>query len=225
MAQTYPTSFQGALGLPPANAYGANQPLFNTERPLSPGSPRNRNAFTRTKITIDNEDEGLLSLRRSSLWLYVLLAVIVIGILWLIIYNAPKPNAYDAAVKPSWAPTSQVLYVDWIIALILLGIAGSRGNIGALLTDGAQIARNSIAIAFALEVILVIIWAVLFFTSKNFTWALIVGILAFVVGIWLLFQLWNADRAASYLLILYLLWVLYIVAVNWQIRNQNPAPA
>lgn len=241
MSQYPRSTYQGLAGtqnLPPVNVYNPNlnqAPLFDVSAgQTTPRAPQRVSASPRrsplpaqtnvnVEVTRENENKGF-SVQRASVWAYIIISLIVIGIIWLIIRNSLANDYYDAVRKPSWAPTSQVLFVGWIIAIIVLGIIASRGNIG--LADAADIehagsTRNSIAIAYGIIVILLILWALVFFVQRNATLALVIGILAWLVALWLLWLLWNVDRTAAYLLILYLIWHTYIVIVNWSIVNLN----
>lgn len=124
---------------------------------------------------------------------------------------------YARLAQPSWAPPSSVFGPVWTVLYALMAIAAwlvwRRG--------GVRANRNALSL-FLLQLALNALWSWLFFA-----WHL--GGLAFaeIVVLWVLIvatlvSFWRVRPLAGALLIPYLLWVSFAVALNYSVWQLNP---
>ena len=124
---------------------------------------------------------------------------------------------YGQLAQPSWAPPSSVFGPVWTVLYALMAIAAwlvwRRG--------GVRENRNALSL-FLLQLALNALWSWLFFA-----WHL--GGLAFaeIVVLWVLIvatlvSFWRVRPLAGALLIPYLSWVSFAVALNYSVWQLNP---
>jgi translocator protein len=119
--------------------------------------------------------------------------------------------------KPSWQPPDIVFGPVWTLIYALTAAAGVRGWRLA----PTRFAREWLLALFACNVLLNVLWSLLFFRLRHPDWALLeVGVfwastlaLALVVGRW--------DRRAALLLVPYGLWVAFASILNLAIVDLN----
>jgi len=124
---------------------------------------------------------------------------------------------YARLAQPSWAPPSSVFGPVWTVLYALMAIAAwlvwRRG--------GVRANRSALSL-FLLQLALNALWSWLFFA-----WHL--GGLAFaeILVLWVLIvatlvSFWRVRPLAGALLIPYLLWVSFAVALNYSVWQLNP---
>ncbi len=143
----------------------------------------------------------------------VVLAVLVGGLGGLATDIGPW---YFSLVKPSWQPPDWLFGPVWTTIYILTGIAGVRAW---RRSDPRQ--RRLFLYALALNIVLNILWSVLFFSVKRPDWALVE-----VVPLWLsvgllMLAVKPASTLSALLLVPYLLWVGFAAYLNWTIVQLN----
>lgn len=124
---------------------------------------------------------------------------------------------YQLLSKPTWAPPAQVFGPVWSVLYVLMAVAAWL----VIRARGWPRARPAIAL-YALQLALNALWTWLFFRWRV-GWVALVEILA----LWalLLFTasaFWRARRLASGLLMPYLAWVTFAVALTYAIWRRNP---
>lgn len=128
-----------------------------------------------------------------------------------------SPLWYAQLRKPSWTPSHAVFALIWFIVYFIVAFAGYRGNKLAP-TLGYRRGLNAL---FAIQLFLVLLWALVFFGAKDIVTAFyLVILLAVVVLIWIL-VIWNVDRLSAYLLILYLIWLIFLIILNYYFVINN----
>ena len=159
-------------------------------------------------------------LRASFLrWALVLVpGVLLLGFVSSIVANSSPNNPWFAAlVKPPLYPPPQTFGIVWSVLYVLIGL-------GAALVGAARGAagRGLAFAAFALQLVLNLAWAPLFFGMHQISQALYliaaldVAVLATVV------LFWRVRPRAGLLLVPYLAWVLFATVLNWQFLAANP---
>lgn len=125
---------------------------------------------------------------------------------------------YAELVRPGWAPPGWLFGPVWSVLYAAMGVAAWRvwrihGFAGARLALGL----------FIVQLIANALWTWLFFAWRA-------GGLAFadILVLWLLVaatlaQFWRVDRIAGGLLVPYLAWVSFAMALNWAVWRLNPA--
>ena len=125
---------------------------------------------------------------------------------------------YRALRKPGLQPPDWLFGPAWTIILGAAAIAGVLAWRGAHDTAG----RTQVALLFAANWLLHLLWSPLFFKFKRPDWALAenaflwVSVLALVIG------LRPYSVTASWLIVPYLLWVSFAFWLNWAIVRLNP---
>ena len=123
---------------------------------------------------------------------------------------------YYGLVKPSWQPPDWLFGPVWTTIYVLTAIAGVRAW-----RRGNPTERRFFAGALALNLVLNVLWSVIFFTLKRPDLALLE-----VVPLWLSIALLmllvrRCSPLSSVLLLPYLLWVGFAAYLNWTIVRLN----
>lgn len=123
---------------------------------------------------------------------------------------------YFGLQKPSWQPPDWLFGPVWTTIYVLTAIAGVRawrlGNTGE---------RRVFIAALALNIVLNILWSVLFFTVKRPDFALIEVVPLWLSVLLLMLVMRRYSMLSSLLLLPYLLWVGFAAYLNWTIVQLN----
>lgn len=123
---------------------------------------------------------------------------------------------YYALIKPSWQPPDWLFGPAWTTIYVLTAAAGVRAW-----RRGSASERRYYLGALALNLVLNILWSVIFFTLKRPDLALL-EVLPLWLSIALLIRLvWRYSRLSSVLMLPYLLWVAFAAYLNWTIVQLN----
>ncbi|HYK03284.1 MAG TPA: TspO/MBR family protein [Thermoanaerobaculia bacterium] len=134
------------------------------------------------------------------------------------IASTNAPVFYVQLEKPEWAPPAWLFGPVWTVLYLLMGIAA------LLVWRSAPWPRTRAALSFfAIHLVVNAAWSWLFFH-----WHLGAGSFASIVLLWLMIialVVWFARfrRSAALLLLPYLAWVTFAVALNWTLWQRNPA--
>lgn len=115
-------------------------------------------------------------------------------------------------IKPSITPPNYIFPIVWNILFFLIALSlyfawiNSKGNL-----------KKKIFIVFAINLILNILWSVLFFSLKQPAIAFIELLILWLSIIAMISVSYKADKKAAYLLIPYLLWVSFAGVLNYLI--------
>jgi len=117
--------------------------------------------------------------------------------------------------KPSFNPPSFVFAPVWTLIYILMGIA-----VYLIWTSDK---RRSILplVIFDIQLILNVLWSILFFGFRNPFIAFIDIILLWIFIVLTIWQFAKVEKKAAYLLIPYILWVSFAVVLNYWIWQLN----
>lgn len=124
---------------------------------------------------------------------------------------------YPALAKPSWTPSGWVFGPVWTLLYPLLAVAGwlawreGRSRNGTLL--------------FLLQLTLNAAWPWIFFGHHRVGWALVCVVALWFAIMGTLVAYWRESRAAAILLLPYLGWVGFAVALNAAIWFMNSGSA
>ncbi|MBR5094514.1 MAG: tryptophan-rich sensory protein [Oscillospiraceae bacterium] len=137
------------------------------------------------------------------------------GLAGLLIRNGVK--YYEAnAVKPALTPPSIVFPIAWGILYALMGIGAARID----LTPPSPGRRRSLRL-YLLQLAFNFFWSILFFALRaygiSFLW--IAALWVLIVRMCLSF--WDQDKAAAWLQLPYLLWVLFAAYLNLGVWKLN----
>ncbi|MES2215763.1 MAG: TspO/MBR family protein [Patescibacteria group bacterium] len=124
---------------------------------------------------------------------------------------------YETLIKPALTPPSWVFGPAWTTLYILMAIS-------ALVVWKKGWAKREVKIAlgaFAIQLILNLIWSPLFFGLHNPGAALIDIILMWLVIVWTMILFYKLSKPATYLLVPYILWVSFAMYLNYSIWALN----
>jgi translocator protein len=124
---------------------------------------------------------------------------------------------FQALEKPAIFPPPATFGIVWSILYFMMGLALAM----VCAAWGARWRTWAIA-AFFVQFVLNLAWSPIFFSKHDIQLAMIVIVLlaaALAVTLWLFFKV---RRAAGWLLVPYLAWVLFAAALNYQFLQANP---
>lgn len=119
---------------------------------------------------------------------------------------------YDTLILPSLVPPSFVFPIAWNILFVLMIVSFYL----ILKEDSRRLIslRKEIIVLFSLQLVLNVLWVVLFF---EFNWLLISLLEIFILEIsiiYLIIKTSKLNRTAAYLLIPYVLWIAFASILN-----------
>jgi len=124
---------------------------------------------------------------------------------------------FRALVKPPLTPESSTFAVVWAILYVLVGFAL------AIIIDARRAEGRGLALGlFAVQFVLGLIWAPLFFAGHKVSAALIVALLLLVLATVTLIRFAMIRRRAGLLMLPYLAWLFVIFLLNYEVNRLNP---
>ena len=135
------------------------------------------------------------------------------------VFTMPSiPTWYAAINKPAWNPPNWIFGPVWTILFILMGIAlwliWEKG------LDKIQV-RTAVNI-FSAQLVLNIVWSLLFFGLHSPFWAFIEIIALWLMILWTIIAFYRLDKTAGLILIPYILWVSFASFLNFTVMRLNP---
>jgi tryptophan-rich sensory protein len=124
---------------------------------------------------------------------------------------------YADLTKPSFNPPDWAFGVVWPILYIMMGVA-------AFLIWNMGIISRRIKVAlglFVFQLILNGLWTPIFFGLHMMGLALAEIILLWVAILFTIIAFWRISKAASYLMIPYILWVSFAIVLNASLLHLN----
>jgi translocator protein len=124
---------------------------------------------------------------------------------------------YTQLVRPGWAPPAGIFGPVWTILYVLMGIAAWR----VWRVRGFSAARTALTL-FLIQLAVNALWSWLFFG-----WHLGAAAFADIILLWALIvatlvAFWHISPNAGALLIPYLMWVSFALALNYSVWQLNP---
>jgi benzodiazapine receptor len=145
--------------------------------------------------------------------------IVLLGLLSAFFAQSGDDNPWFAIlVKPAIMPPSWAFPVAWTTLYILMGLAF------AMILNARRAKGRSIAIIFFLgQLGLNLSWSPIFFGQHKIMLAfgVIVAMFAWAAIATAIF--WNIRRAAGWLMLPYLAWLVFAAALNWQYHVLNPS--
>ena len=124
---------------------------------------------------------------------------------------------YETLQKPAFSPPNELFAPVWTILYILMGLAlylvWSKN-------EGPQEKKQALS-AFAIQLLLNILWSAVFFGLRSPLGGLIVIWLLWVAIVYTIISFYRISELAAYLLIPYLLWVTFALILNLAIWRMN----
>lgn len=140
------------------------------------------------------------------------------GAIGAIFTSSSLESWYLLLEKPTFNPPSWVFFPVWTTLYTLMGI-----SFYLVWEKGIQQKEVKAGIfLFGLQLGLNILWSFLFFGLQSPYHAFLEILLLWLAILLTAIQFWNVSKAASTLLIPYLLWVSFAALLNYQIWILNP---
>lgn len=129
----------------------------------------------------------------------------------------PASRWYRRLRKPPWQPPPAAFPLVWTPLYGAIAWAGARGLARAAPGDRARLAG-----VFLADLALNAAWTPLFFRAQRLRPALAELACLDLANLWLIREMWRADRAAALLLVPYTAWSVFATALNAEIARLNP---
>lgn len=144
-------------------------------------------------------------MNNKKIWIKSILIPLVLGGIVGIITS--KSMDYDTLIKPPLSPPGFIFGIVWSILYILMGI-----SYGIL--DTKKLVDVKVNKIYYLQLIVNLIWPIIFFVFKQRLLAFIWIILLVVLIIYMIITFYKKNKLSAYLQIPYLLWTLFATYLN-----------
>ena len=124
---------------------------------------------------------------------------------------------YQSLEKPSWNPPDQLFPLAWTVIFALVTVAG----VTAWRAAPNRRVSDVLLCMFCLNAFLIITWSLIFFRMQRPDWAFVELMLLWLSILALIIYSGRYSKAASLLLVPYLIWVSIAGALNWQVIELN----
>jgi len=146
---------------------------------------------------------------------YSLIICLSAGIIGSFFTSSSIPIWYTALNKPFFNPPNWIFGPVWTLLYVLMGI-----SLYIVWTKGFKKNKEAI-IWFAAQLILNILWSILFFGLKSPLLAFVEIILLWIAILITLIKFYKVSKQSAYLLIPYLAWVGFAAILNFSIFYLN----
>ena len=158
---------------------------------------------------------------RRNWWKSAIVAVIAIELLgglsgWLSQSGYGNPW-FDALAKPSFMPPGAAFGIVWPILYALLGIA-----LAMILAEPRSPRRKTALILFFVQLALNFAWSPIFFAGHDIQLAKLVIFVMAALAAAAAGQFLRIRRAAGWLMVPYLCWLVFAAMLNAAIEQLNP---
>ena len=130
------------------------------------------------------------------------------------IFTVTGPNSwYTHLTKPSFNPPNFIFGPVWTTLYVLMGVS-------LYLAMKNKVGIRAIKI-FSIQLLLNLLWSVLFFGLHNILYAAIEVILLLIFILYTIKVFYDKSKVAAYLLVPYALWVSFAAILTWAIFLLN----
>lgn len=126
-------------------------------------------------------------------------------------------SAFDSLVKPPLSPPGWLFPVVWTILYAAMGFASYL----VLRTDDNVTERNRALAIYLLQLIVNVVWPLIFFVKEQYALAFIWLFLLWVLVLLTIILFYNISKPAAYIMIPYLAWVTFAAYLNLSIAILN----
>ena len=148
-------------------------------------------------------------MKKTSRYILALMAVFIPTALVSFFTTSQIATWYPTVIKPDFTPPSWVFAPIWTLLYIFMAIALAR-----VWKMEATPARKKWLFAFATQLLLNLLWSVLFFALHGFLTSVIEIVVLWFSVVVLTLCSWEVDRVSFWLLIPYLAWVTFAMILN-----------
>jgi len=162
---------------------------------------------------------NLVEMKKATL-IKIILSVsvcLLVGFLASIATQSSVNTWYETLEKPFFTPPNSLFGPVWTVLYVLMGISA-----GIVWSRGLYHVWVKTALYhFVFQLMCNALWSLVFFGLQKMLWALLTIVALFVL-ILLTFKWFKVvNKTAAYLLIPYAVWVLYAMALNFEIWRLN----
>jgi benzodiazapine receptor len=127
------------------------------------------------------------------------------------LFTAPAiPKWYTSLQKPSFTPPSRLFSPVWIFLYVLMGL-----TLYILWQAHSGREVKTARVFFAIQLILNVLWSVIFFGLKSPMAAFMEIIVLFLAILLTIFISFKVSKTAGYLLLPYIIWVSFAAVLNY----------
>lgn len=149
--------------------------------------------------------------------LFVVPTVLLLGFVSGQIGGSAQDPWFVALEKPAIFPPPATFGIVWSILYVLMGLAAAM--VGA--AWGSRY-RTPAILAFVLQLLVNLAWSPVFFGEHEITLGLYIIVLLDVAVAVTIALFWQVRRAAAWLLVPYLAWILFATVLNYEFLRLNP---
>ena len=124
---------------------------------------------------------------------------------------------FDEVAKPPLAPPKLLFPIAWTILYIMMGIASYL----VYVSGGSREQKSSSLTLYGIQLLLNFFWSIIFFNYRSYLFAFIWLVFLWIFILATLLSFRKTSKAASYLMIPYLLWVTFAGYLNFGIYLLN----
>lgn len=177
--------------------------------------------FEKNKIeTIKAELTPAATVTSLSFWLFMIIAVIVV--IFRIVEQSDElsneEGFFSHLKKPAFLLNKYVWDFMWTLVILLNAYATYR----MIVISRRGEAKRLISALFLLEMLHLILWTLTFFDHQNIENAFFIGIIAILAAAVQLSTTILVDKVSAILYLITIIWVVYVMLVNFQIMELNP---
>ncbi|MBP6886350.1 MAG: tryptophan-rich sensory protein [Candidatus Pacebacteria bacterium] len=124
---------------------------------------------------------------------------------------------YETLLKPTWTPPGWVFGPIWTTLYLLMAIAAARiWNV-----RGSSALVRGALVLYGLQLLLNLLWSVLFFGLESPAIGLLGIVLLWIVIVATIIVFWRIDTISGVLLLPYIMWVSIAMTLNYRIFVLN----
>ena len=146
-------------------------------------------------------------------WLLLSFVAAAIGA----IASVQAASFYQDLAQPSWAPPSSVFGPVWSVLYALMGIAA-----WLVWREGGWRRQRGVLTLFVIQLALNALWSWLFFAWHRGALAFVDIVLLWVLIVATVVGFWRVRPLGGALLLPYLFWVSFALALNYAVWHLNP---
>ena len=134
------------------------------------------------------------------------------------LFTSPAISTWYATIqKPSFNPPNWIFAPVWTLLFLLMGI-----SLYLIWSKGFKYKETKIAIfIFFVQLILNILWSILFFALQSPLYAFIEIIILWFIILLMIISFYKVSKIAAYLLLPYIIWISFASVLNFSILIIN----
>lgn len=146
---------------------------------------------------------------------YIIYAAITLGLGILSAIITGGYDIYDSFVKPALAPPAIVFPIVWTVLYTVIGISAG------MVAESNDIDKQTAIKLYFLQLIINVIWPIIFFKFEAIKFALFWLLLLIIVAGLTLKNFFSIRKTAGFLFLPYFIWLLFAFYLNFSIVVLN----